>query len=78
MGLSAFAAGVRTLPMAVLAAVCAPLSGRLVAATGARLPLVVSGLATAAGAALLVPIDEGTSARTCSWRTPSSASASGW
>ena len=59
--LSALAAGVRTLPMAVLAAVCAPLSGRLVAATGARLPLVVSGIATAAGAALLVPIDAGTS-----------------
>jgi len=61
LGLSPLAAGVRTLPMAVLAAICAPLSGRLVAATGARLPLVVSGLATAAGAALLVPIDRGTS-----------------
>jgi len=61
LGLSALAAGVRTLPMAVLAAICAPLSGRLVAATGARLPLVVSGLATAVGAALLVPIDRGTS-----------------
>jgi EmrB/QacA subfamily drug resistance transporter len=63
MGLSAFAAGLRTLPMAMLAAVCAPLSGRLVAATGARLPLVVAGLATAAGAMLLVPIDAGTSTR---------------
>jgi len=61
LGLSPLAAGVRTLPMAVLAGVCAPLSGRLVAAAGARLPLVVSGLATAAGAALLVPIDAGTS-----------------
>ncbi len=60
-GLSPFAAGVRTLPMAALAAVCAPLSGRLVAATGARLPLVVSGLATAAGATLLVPIGAATS-----------------
>jgi Na+/melibiose symporter-like transporter len=61
LGLAPLAAGVRTLPMAVLAAVCAPLSGRVVAATGARLPLVLSGLATAGGAALLVPID----ARTC-------------
>jgi MFS family permease len=61
VGLSALAAGLRTLPMAVLAAVCAPLSGRVVAATGARLPLVVSGVATAAGAALLVPIDAATS-----------------
>jgi EmrB/QacA subfamily drug resistance transporter len=61
LGLSALAAGLRTLPMAVLAAVCAPLSGRIVAATGARLPLVVSGLATAAGATLLVAIDAGTS-----------------
>jgi MFS family permease len=61
LGLSAFAAGVRTLPMAALAAVCAPLSGRLLAATGARLPLVVAGITTAAGAALLVPIDAATS-----------------
>jgi EmrB/QacA subfamily drug resistance transporter len=61
LGLSALAAGVRTLPMAALAAVAAPFSGRLVAATGARLPLVVAGLATAAGAVLLVPVDAGTS-----------------
>jgi MFS family permease len=61
LGLAPLAAGVRTLPMAVLAAVCAPLSGRVVAATGARLPLVLSGLATAGGAALLVPIDARTS-----------------
>ena len=61
LGLSPLAAGVRTLPMAVLAAICAPLSGRIVAAAGARLPLAVAGLATAAGAALLVPIDRGTS-----------------
>jgi EmrB/QacA subfamily drug resistance transporter len=60
LGLSPLAAGVRTLPMAVVAAVCAPLSGRLVANTGARLPLVLSGLATAAGAVLLVPIDNRT------------------
>lgn len=61
LGLSALAAGVRTLPMAALAAVCAPLSGRLLAATGARLPLIVSGVTTALGAALLVPVDAGTS-----------------
>jgi MFS family permease len=61
LGLSALDAGVRTLPMALLAGVCGPLSGRIVAAAGARVPLVVSGLATTAGAALLVPIDAGTS-----------------
>jgi len=53
-GESPLQAGLSTLPMAVLAGICAPLSGRLVAAHGARLPLGLAGLMTAAGALLLV------------------------
>ncbi|RZS91041.1 EmrB/QacA subfamily drug resistance transporter [Motilibacter rhizosphaerae] len=49
-------AGLRTLPMAVLAGITAPLSGRLVATRGARVPLVLAGIATAAGALLLVRV----------------------
>lgn len=44
-GLSALHAGLFLLPMAAMTAVCAPLSGRLVASRGPRLPLVVSGAA---------------------------------
>ncbi|GII21440.1 MFS transporter [Planosporangium mesophilum] len=44
-GLSALHAGLYTLPMAVMTAVFAPLSGRLVAARGPRLPLVLAGAA---------------------------------
>jgi len=49
-------AGLTTLPMALTAGVCAPLSGRLVAARGARLPLVVSGVTTAAAMLLLASV----------------------
>ena len=59
-GYSPAEAGLRTLPMAVMAGLCAPLSGRVLAARGARFPLVLAGLATAAGAVLLL----GLSART--------------
>jgi len=44
-GLSALHAGLYTLPMAAMTAVFAPLSGRLVAARGARLPLILAGTA---------------------------------
>ncbi|WP_249998916.1 MFS transporter [Actinoplanes sp. M2I2] len=44
-GLSALHAGLYTLPMAAMTAVFAPLSGRLVAARGARLPLILAGSA---------------------------------
>lgn len=54
-GLSPLHAGLLTLPMAVAAAVLAPVSGRIVAARGARWPLVLSGLFTAAAAVLLMP-----------------------
>jgi predicted MFS family arabinose efflux permease len=52
-GLAPSAAGFMTLPIALAVVVCSPLSGRLVAAGRARLALVASGVAIAAGAALL-------------------------
>jgi EmrB/QacA subfamily drug resistance transporter len=42
-GLSALHAGLYTLPMAALTALVAPLSGRIVAARGPRLPLLLAG-----------------------------------
>ena len=42
-GLSAFATGLCTLPLAVMMCVCAPLSGRLVGNGGARLSLLLAG-----------------------------------
>jgi EmrB/QacA subfamily drug resistance transporter len=44
-GLSALHAGLYTLPMALLTAIIAPLSGRIVAARGPRLPLILAGSA---------------------------------
>ena len=52
--LSALHAGLMTLPMALVMAVCAPISGRLVAARGARLPTLIGGLATALAGLLLL------------------------
>ncbi|MET9292464.1 MFS transporter [Streptomyces sp. NPDC003077] len=42
-GLSALHAGLYMLPMASMTLICAPLSGRLVGATGPRLPLLLAG-----------------------------------
>ncbi|WP_381804819.1 MFS transporter [Streptomyces niveus] len=50
--LSALDAGLSMLPMAALAFVCAPLSGRLVGARGPRLPLLLAGTAIAASGLL--------------------------
>ncbi|MBU2663987.1 MFS transporter [Actinoplanes bogorensis] len=47
-GLSALHAGLYTLPMAAMTAVFAPLSGRIVAARGTRLPLILAGAAMTA------------------------------
>ncbi|WP_051967273.1 MFS transporter [Kitasatospora mediocidica] len=60
-GLSAVAAGVVTLPMAVSATVCAPLSGLLVARVGPRLPLLLAGGSLATGGLCLVFVDNDTS-----------------
>jgi EmrB/QacA subfamily drug resistance transporter len=60
-GYTALHAGLLTLPMAVMIVVFAPVSGRLVASRGPRLPLVAAGLAMIAGAALLLRLSGGTS-----------------
>ena len=57
-GFSALTAGLYLLPMAATMAVCAVLSGRLVAARGARIPLVISGLGFIAGGILLSMITD--------------------
>jgi EmrB/QacA subfamily drug resistance transporter len=60
-GLSPVAAGIATLPMALGATVCAPLSGYLVGRRGPRLPLTLAGGFTAAGGLCLVALDNHTS-----------------
>jgi len=50
-GMSALAAGLCVLPLGTLIVVLAPLTGRVVAARGPRLPLIVSGTALALGGA---------------------------
>ena len=60
-GLSPLQAGLVTAPMALMVLVGAPLSGRLVGSRGPRLPLVCSGLALVAGAAMLADLTTTTS-----------------
>ena len=48
--LSPLHAGLFLLPMAAMTAICAPISGRLVASRGPRLPLVIAGTAMCLGA----------------------------
>src|SRR5690348_11273503 len=57
-GFSPLAAGLYLLPMAVTMAVCAPLAGRIVAARGGRIPLVIAGLALIAGGLLLTRLTD--------------------
>jgi len=59
-GMSASAAGLATLPVALGLMVCSPLSGRLVAAGRARVALVVAGAAMATGALLLTTLAQHT------------------
>ncbi|UXY17867.1 MFS transporter [Streptomyces cynarae] len=59
-GWTPLAAGVATLPMAVGATVCAPLSGRLVGRSGPRLPLVLAGGFITGGGLCLVGLDQRT------------------
>jgi EmrB/QacA subfamily drug resistance transporter len=54
-GLSPLVAGCCLLPLAVLTMVCGPLSGRLVASRGGRLPLLIAGVLLTIGGLLLVP-----------------------
>jgi EmrB/QacA subfamily drug resistance transporter len=60
-GYSALHAGLLTLPMAAMIFVFAPVSGRLVASRGPRLPLVLAGLASATATALLTRLSDATS-----------------
>jgi EmrB/QacA subfamily drug resistance transporter len=62
-GMTPLAAGVVTLPMAIAAAVCAPLSGVLVGRFGARPPLLLAGGFIAAGGLCLVGTGDHTDAR---------------
>ncbi len=59
-GFSALHAGLLTLPMAAVTVVAAPLSGRLVAARGPRLPLLVAGAGITIAGVLLAGITPGT------------------
>ncbi|CAG7628362.1 MFS transporter [Actinacidiphila bryophytorum] len=56
-GLSALDAGLYMLPMAAMALVFAPLSGRLVGARGPRLPLVLAGVTMTASGVLFAALD---------------------
>jgi EmrB/QacA subfamily drug resistance transporter len=60
-GFSALHAGLCTLPMAAMTVIFGPLSGRLVASRGARLPLLLAGLGLTAGCALLTGLTDATS-----------------
>jgi EmrB/QacA subfamily drug resistance transporter len=60
-GMSPLTAGLYTLPMAAVTAVAAPLSGRIVGARGARLPLLVAGAGIAVAGGLLTRLTAHTS-----------------
>jgi EmrB/QacA subfamily drug resistance transporter len=60
-GYSALHAGVYTLPMAAMTVLLAPLSGRIVAARGPRLPVVLAGVATVASGVMLTRLANDTS-----------------
>ncbi len=55
-GMSAFRAGFYTLPLAVMTMAASPVSGRLVARWGTRLPLMIAGIGTAASALILTQL----------------------
>lgn len=56
-GMSALDAGLHLLPMAAMALVCAPLSGRIVGSHGPRLPLLLAGAATTASGVMFAALD---------------------
>jgi EmrB/QacA subfamily drug resistance transporter len=61
-GFSPLTAGLYLLPMAVTLAVCAPLSGRIVASRGARFPMAAAGAALIVGGVLLTWLTDHSSA----------------
>lgn len=58
--LSALQAGLCTLPLAVMTLIFAPLSGRIVASRGPRIPLLAAGAAMCAGGLMLVGLSADT------------------
>jgi EmrB/QacA subfamily drug resistance transporter len=60
-GFSPLLAGVYTLPMAAMTAICSPLSGRLVASRGTRPSLVIAGIAITAAGLMLTHVATDTS-----------------
>ncbi|HEV2240576.1 MAG TPA: MFS transporter [Streptosporangiaceae bacterium] len=60
-GYSALHAGLYTLPMAAMTVLLSPVSGRIVAARGPRLPTVVAGVATLASGLMLTRLARDTS-----------------
>ena len=56
-GLTPLEAGLLSLPSAAITAVLAPLSGRIVASRGARLPLIVAGLSITVSGLILTQLD---------------------
>jgi EmrB/QacA subfamily drug resistance transporter len=61
-GLSALQAGLYMLPMATMTAIFGPVSGRIVAARGPRLPMISAGIALAVGAIMLTGLSATTPA----------------
>src|SRR5580704_15433607 len=59
-GFTPLLAGVYTLPMAAMTAVCSPLSGRLVGARGTRPSLLVAGIGITAAGVILTHVSAGT------------------
>jgi EmrB/QacA subfamily drug resistance transporter len=59
-GYSPLLAGVYTLPMAAMTAICSPLSGRLVGARGTRPSLLVAGVGLTAAGLILAHVTSGT------------------
>ncbi len=60
-GLSAFHAGLCTLPLALMTMICAPISGKLVGTYGTRLPLMLAGAALCLSTLLLTRLTAETS-----------------
>ncbi|MFI9386019.1 MFS transporter [Kutzneria sp. NPDC052558] len=56
-GMSPLEAGLFSLPSAAITAILAPLSGRVVASRGARLPLIVAGIGLIASGLMLTQLD---------------------
>jgi EmrB/QacA subfamily drug resistance transporter len=61
-GYSPLLAGLYTLPMAAMTAVCSPLSGRIVGTRGTRLPLLIAGICITASGLILVQLQRTTPA----------------